>query len=204
MIFARKLVHEGRLLMKKITEIRWHGRAGQGAKTAALLLAGAALKEGKYIQGFPEYGPEREGAPMKAFTRISESPILIHCDVVNPEAVVVLDSTLLEVANVTQGLGDEGILLVNTKSSPEEIRERLKFNKGKVFTVDATPISLKTLGRNLPNMPMLGALIKVNPLIKLETLLSSVREKFEKKFNSKIAESNISAIEKAYEEVKLE
>ncbi len=194
----------GEFLIKSITEIRWHGRAGQGAKTAALLLAGAALKEGKYIQGFPEYGPEREGAPIKAFTRISESPILVHCSVVNPEAVVVLDSTLLEAANVTEGLGDEGILLVNSKSSPKKIRERLKFNQGRVFTVDATSISLEALGRNLPNMPMLGALIKVSPLIKLETLLSSAREKFEKKFSSKIVESNISSIGKAYEEVKSE
>ena len=190
--------------MKNITEIRWHGRAGQGAKTAALLLAGAALKEGKYIQGFPEYGPEREGAPIKAFTRISESPILVHCSVVNPEAVVVLDSTLLETANVTEGLGDEGILLVNSESSPKKIRERLKFNQGRVFTIDATSISLEALGRNFPNMPMLGALIKVSPLIKLETLLSSAREKFEKKFSSKIVESNISSIGKAYEEVKSE
>ncbi len=190
--------------MKEIAEIRWHGRAGQGAKTAALLLAGAALKEGKYIQGFPEYGPEREGAPIKAFTRISESPILIHSSVVNPEAVVVLDSTLLEVANATEGLGDKGILLVNTESSPGEIRKRLKFNRGKVFTIDATSISLEALGRNLPNMAMLGALVKVNPLIKLETLFFSAREKFEKKFSSKVVESNISAIKKAYEEVKSE
>lgn len=190
--------------MKKIIEIRWHARAGQGAKTAALLLAGAALKEDKYIQGFPEYGPEREGAPIKAFTRISDTPILIHSGVTNPDAVVVLDSTLLETANVTEGLPPEGSILVNTNKEPAKIRQILKLDQGKVYTVDATGISLEILGRNLPNMPMLGALIKVVPILNLDTVLKSVREKFEKKFSSKIIEGNISAIKKAYEEVKSE
>lgn len=190
--------------MKKIMEVRWHGRAGQGAKTAALLLAEAALKEGKYIQGFPEYGPEREGAPMKAFTRISDSPILIHCDVASPDAVVVLDMTLLEAVDVTEGLPAEGVILVNTTAPPEKIRKKLNLSQGKVFTVDATGISLEILGRNLPNMPMLGALVKAIPLISLDTLLKGLREKFEKKFASRIVEGNISAVQRAYQEVKSE
>jgi len=190
--------------MKKITEVRWHGRAGQGAKTAALLLAEAALSEGKYIQGFPEYGPEREGAPMKAFTRISDTPIFIHSGVTNPDAVVVLDTTLLGVVNVTEGLPEEGVILVNTGANPADMRKRLNMNKGKVYTVDATAISLEILGRNLPNMPMIGALIKAVPILSLDTLLKGVEKKFGKKFNSKIVEGNISAIRKAYEEVKSE
>jgi len=190
--------------MKEMVEVRWHARAGQGAKTAALLLAEAALHEGKYIQGFPEYGPEREGAPIKAFTRISGKPILIHCGVANPDAVVLLDTTLLGAVDVTEGLLEDGALLINTEKSPEEIRKTLKTEKGKVFTVDATGISLDLLGRNLPNMPMIGALVKVLPVVKLETLLESVKKKFGKKFSSKIVEGNVSAIKRAYEEVKSE
>jgi len=188
--------------MKKITEIRWHGRGGQGAKTAALLLAGAALDEGKYIQGFPEYGPERMGAPMQSFTRISESPITIHSHVSSPDAVVVLDSTLLEMVNVTEGLSDEGVILVNTSQSPQQIREKLGLKKAKVFTVDATSISLETMGRNLPNTPMLGALIKATSLLKVDTVISNIEKKLGKKYNRKVVEGNIRAIKRAYEEVK--
>jgi len=190
--------------MNKITEIRWHGRGGQGAKTASLLLAGAALKEGKYVQAFPEYGPERMGAPMQSFTRISEVPIKLHSHVTNPEAVVVLDSTLIDMVDITGGLPEEGTILVNTSKSPQEIKEKLNFNKGKVFTIDATSISLNTLGRNLPNTPMLGALIKVTNLLKMETVVSSIKEKIGKKFASKIVEGNVQALKRAYEEVKEE
>jgi len=190
--------------MKKIIEIRWHGRAGQGAKTAALLLAEAALSEDKYIQGFPEYGPEREGAPIKAYTRISDNPIFIHSNVTNPDAVVVLDSTLLDAVDVAEGLPEDGFLLVNTNEIPQEIRKKLNLTNGKVYTVDATSISLDIFGRNFPNMPMIGALIKVLPILSLDTLLQSVEKKFGKKFSSKIVEGNISAVKKAYEEVKSE
>ncbi|MBC7190274.1 2-oxoacid:acceptor oxidoreductase family protein, partial [Candidatus Aerophobetes bacterium] len=156
--------------MGKLFEVRWHGRAGQGAKTAALLLAEAALSEGKYIQGFPEYGPEREGAPIRAYTRISDSPIYIHSGVANPDAVVVLDSTLIGVVDITEGLGKDGVILINTEENPGKIRERLNFPDGKLYTVDATGISLEILGRNLPNMPMVGALIRVLPVLKLDVL----------------------------------
>ncbi len=190
--------------MKKISEVRWHGRAGQGAKTAAILLAETALNEGKYIQGFPEYGPEREGAPIKAFTRISDTPIFIHSGVTNPDAVVVLDFTLLDSVDVIEGLPEEGVILVNTDANPEDIRKKLNLTRGKVYTVDATSISLGLLGRNLPNMPMIGALIKVVPLLSLDNLLKGVNKKFGKKFSSKIVEGNVSAIKKAYEEVNSE
>lgn len=190
--------------MSKITEIRWHGRGGQGAKTASLLLAESALEEGKYIQGFPEYGPERMGAPMQSFTRISEAPISLHSHVRTPDAVVVLDSTLLGTVDVTFGLGEKGVILVNSPETPQAIRRKLGLNKGKVFTVDATSISIEILGKNLPNTPMLGALIKVTSLLSLDTVASSIKHKFGKKFSSRIIEGNIEAIKKAYEEVKEE
>jgi len=188
--------------MKDVIEIRWHGRGGQGAKTAALLLAESALEEGKYIQGFPEYGPERMGAPMQSFTRISEAPITLHSHVRNPDAVVVLDSTLLDTVDVTAGLLEEGVVLINTSQSPQEIREKLNLKKGRVFTVDASSISLDILGRNLPNTPMLGALIKATDLLSINTVISAIKSKFEKKFSSRILEGNIQAIKKAFEEAK--
>jgi len=190
------------MLMKNVVEVRWHGRGGQGAKTAALLLAESALEEGKYIQGFPEYGPERMGAPMRSFTRISEAPITLHSNVRNPDAVVVLDSSLLDTIDVVDGLPEEGVLLINTSQPPQEIRQKLNLKKRKVFTVDASSISLDILGRNLPNTPMLGALIKATDLLGIDTVISAIKHKFEKKFSSRILEGNIQAIKRAYEEVK--
>ena len=190
------------MLMRNLVEIRWHGRGGQGAKTAALLLAESALEEGKYIQGFPEYGPERMGAPIQSFTRISEVPITLHSHVRNPDAVVVLDSTLMDTIDVAAGLSEEGVLLINTSQSPQEIRQKLNLKKRKVFTVDASSISLDILGRNLPNTPMLGALIKATDLLGIDTIISAIKHKFEKKFSSRILEGNIQAIRRAYEEAK--
>jgi len=190
------------MLMKNVIEIRWHGRGGQGAKTAALLLAESALEEGKYIQGFPEYGPERMGAPMRSFTRISEAPITLHSNVRNPDAVVVLDSSLLDTIDVVDGLSEEGVLLINTSQPPQAIRQKLNLKKRKVFTVDASSISLDILGRNLPNTPMLGALIKATDLLGIDTIISAIKHKFEKKFSSRILEGNIQAIRRAYEEAK--
>jgi len=188
--------------MKQLTEIRWHGRGGQGAKTAALLLAGAALDEGKYIQGFPEYGPERMGAPMQSFTRISEDPITIHSHVTSPDAVVVLDFTLLEMVDVTKGLPEEGVILVNTSRSPQEVKKKLGLKKAKVFTVDATSIAMETMGRNLPNTPMLGALIKATSLLKIDTVISNIEKKLGEKYSSKVVEGNVKAIKRSYEEAK--
>lgn len=184
-------------------EVRWHGRGGQGAKTAAQFLAEAALELGKYIQAFPEYGPERAGAPIKAYTRIDEAPINIHSGVTNPEVVVVIDPTLLETAGVTEGLGEEGLLLVNTPEEPQAIRERLNFHKGKVATVDATKISLETLGVPMPNTPMLGALVKVKSVVSIDALIERIRDKFLKKIGKEKTDANITGIKRAYQETRI-
>jgi len=190
--------------MGELFEIRWHGRGGQGAKTAAILFADAALGEGKYIQAFPEYGPERMGAPVQAFNRLSNDPIRLHCGVDSPNVVVVLDSTLIKTAKVTQGLKENGVILINTNDDPKVMRKKLPEFKGKLFTVDASRISLEELGREIPNTPMLGALIKVTSLIDFERMLDDTRKKLEKKFKSKpeMIEGNIKSIQRAYQEVK--
>ncbi len=189
--------------MAQFLEIRWHGRGGQGAKTAATFLASAAIGEGKYGQGFPEYGPERRGAPMRGFTRISDQPILRHDPVESPRIVVVLDPTLLGVVDVTEGVPDDGIIIVNTMGKPEDVRKKLNIPQGKfrIFTVDATKISIEELGRPIPNTPMLGALIKASGILSIETIYRDIREKFAKKFPEKIIEGNIRAVERAYKEV---
>jgi len=184
-------------------EIRWHGRGGQGAKTASQFLGEAALDTGKYIQSFPEYGPERAGAPMKAFNRISEEAMTIHSSVTSPDIVVVIDPTLVKAIDVTEGLGDDGILLVNTDKSPEDIRNTTNFKKGKVGTVDATKIALETLKLSMPNMPMLGALLKVNPLVSIDELSERVKAKFLKKIGEQKTNANLEGIKRAYNEVKV-
>lgn len=190
--------------MAKLTEIRWHGRGGQGAKTAALLFADAALGEGLYIQAFPEYGPERMGAPVQSFDRLSEEPITIHCGVTNPSVVVVLDPTLIGKVDVTQGLPADGSIIINTSETPKDIKVKLGLTKGKVFTVDASGISRETIGKNIPNTPMLGALAKVTGLINFERMVEDNRKKLTAKFKNRpeIVEGNIKSIQKAYQEVK--
>ena len=187
--------------MENVTEIRWHGRGGQGAKTAATLLADVALSEGKYSQGFPEYGPERMGAPMRGFTRISDAPIRVHCGIYHPEFIVVLDETLFELVDITEGLSDDGKLLVNTTCSPADLRQNQKIKGANIFTVDATGISIDELGRDMPNTPMMGALLKIAGSPKLETLIKGLDKKFSHKFERKIVDANISAVKRAYEEV---
>lgn len=189
-------------MAKKMFEIRWHARGGQGAKTASQMLAQAVLVEGKYSQGYPEYGPERSGAPMAAYNRIGDEPINVHCRIENPDLVVVLDDTLLERVNVTDGLLDDGILLVNTTKSHKEIREITKFKGKALYTVDATKIALETIKQPIPNTPMMGALAKVCNVVKLETLEHDFKEKFAKKFKKEVLEGNIQAMKRAYEEVK--
>lgn len=184
-------------------EVRWHGRGGQGAKTAAQFLAEAALETGRYIQAFPEYGPERAGAPIRAYTRIDEAPINIHSGVTKPEVVVVIDPTLLATVDVVEGLGEEGLLLVNTSEDPKAIRERLNFHKGKVATVDATKISLDTLGIPMPNTPMLGALVKVKPIVSVDGLIERIKDKFLKKIGKEKTDANVTGIKRAYEETKI-
>jgi pyruvate ferredoxin oxidoreductase gamma subunit len=188
--------------MKKITEIRWHGRGGQGAKTAATLLADVALSEGKFAQGFPEYGPERMGAPMRGFTRIAEEPIRVHCGIYHPDIVVVLDETLFDLVDIIEGLPEDGKLLVNTPCSPAELRKKYKLKGMKIYTVEATIISIEELGRDMPNTPMMGALAKVAGFPKLETLVKDMDKKFSHKFAKKVVDDNIRAVERAYKEVK--
>jgi len=191
--------------MKDLIEIRWHGRGGQGAKTAALLLADAALTSGKYVQAFPEYGPERMGAPVVSFNRLASKPILLHSGVTNPDVVAVLDPTLIESVNVTEGMSDNGVLIINTDKSPDEIKKTLPtIGSIKVFTVDASTISKETIGRDIPNTPMLGALVKATGLLDFKEMLEDTKKKLEKKFKSKpdVIEGNIKAIERAFNEVR--
>jgi pyruvate ferredoxin oxidoreductase gamma subunit len=184
-------------------EIRWHGRGGQGAKTAATLLAAAALHEGKYSQGFPEYGPERMGAPIRGFTRIADEPILLHCNIANPQIVVVLDPTLIGAIDVTEGLHEGGTVVINTMESPATMRERLALSDGKVCTIDASGIALEELGRDIPNTPMMGALCKVSDVLKLQTVKDDIVGKFTGRFSQKVIDGNLRAIDRAFEEVKV-
>ncbi|MBI4759301.1 MAG: 2-oxoacid:acceptor oxidoreductase family protein [Chloroflexi bacterium] len=187
--------------MSSITEIRWHGRAGQGIVTAGEVLAEAALEEGKYFQAFPDYGPERMGAPIKSFTRISSSPIDIHCQIQAPDVVVVVDPTLVGVVDVTDGLKEDGVILVNTPKTPGDIRAALKVTGQKVFTVDATRIATETIGRPIPNTPMLGALVKATGVVSKESVINLTRERLGAKLKEEVVAANLRAIERAYEEV---
>ncbi|TET36895.1 MAG: pyruvate synthase [Planctomycetota bacterium] len=183
-------------------EIRWHGRGGQGAKTAATLVASVAVHEDKFAQGFPEYGPERAGAPIRGYTRISDGQIHQHSPIDHPDVVVVLDETLLEIANVTDGLGEDGVLIVNSDQSPEEIRKRVKLEGGKVYTVDATKIAVETIGRPIPNTPMMAAVSKVTGVVTRKGIEESLREKLGHKFGTAIVEGNIAAVARAFEETR--
>ena len=189
--------------MNNAVEIRWHGRGGQGAKTAALLLADVAFKTGKYVQGFPEYGPERMGAPITAYNRISDDEIRVHSNIYDPDFVVVVDESLLEVANVAHGLSKDGAIVVNTKKSPDEIKHHLGEYEGKIFTIDAKKVSKACLGKYFPNTPMLAAIVKVSRVMPWNDFLSEMRVSFEHKFSSKpeVIEGNMNALKMAYEEV---
>ncbi len=186
----------------EMQEIRWHGRGGQGAKTAAGLVAEVAMEEGKFSQGFPEYGPERMGAPIRGFTRISDGPIRVHSPITNPGVVVVLDDTLLATVDVTDGMSKGGVLIVNTKKSPEEITSNISCKDVEVWTVDATQIAIDELGRPIPNTPMIGALVKATGVVDIELLKASITKKFLKKFGEKIVAGNVNALDKAHSEVK--
>ena len=186
-------------------EIRYHGRGGQGAKTACMLMGKAALEGGKYVQSFPEYGPERTGAPVRAFTRISDQKIRIHSGVTNPDVVAVLDPTLTESQNVFNGLKENGKIIINIEKSPAEIRKEVKPEKPcNIYTVDATGIALETLGRPVMNVPMLGALVKVAGIVDIEVLKNKIRSHFKGKLSPSAVEANIKGIEKAAEDVKYE
>lgn len=189
--------------MSEMLEIRWHGRGGQGAKTAAQLLAEAAAAVGKFIQGFPEYGPERMGAPVQAFTRISDQPIELHCHVTEPSIVVVLDPTLLRRGDITRGMPEDGIILINTDHSPSDIKRALKIQSQQVYTVNASRIAAETIGRPIPNTPLLGALVRVTNIMSLEQLLADTKKKLARKFADRpqIVQGNLEAVRLAYKEV---
>ena len=190
--------------MDGLIEIRWHGRGGQGAKTASLLLADAAFNTGKYIQGFPEYGPERMGAPITAYNRISDKPITIHSNIYEPDYVVVVDDTLLETVPVTSGLKNTGAIVINTTKNAEEIKGLLKGYEGKVYKIDARKISEEALGRYFPNTPMLAAIVKVTGIMKDEELLADMQKSFKHKFAKKpeVIDGNMKALELALKEIK--
>ena len=189
--------------MGKLVEVRWHGRGGQGAKTAALLLADAAFNTGKYIQGFPEYGPERMGAPITAYNRISDERINIHSNIYEPDYVVVVDETLITSVDVTAGLKETGAIIINTDKSPEQVKKYLKGYAGKVCTIDARKISEEALGKNIPNTPMLAAVVKVGKLMDENAFIEDMKESLAHKFATKpeVIEGNISAVQRAMQEV---
>lgn len=187
-----------------LVEIRWHGRGGQGAKTASLLLADAAFNTGKYIQGFPEYGPERMGAPITAYNRISDNPIRVHSNIYEPDYVVVVDDTLLESVDVTAGLKETGAIIINTTKDKEYLDTVLKGYNGKVYTIDAKKVSMETLGRYFPNTPMLAAIVKVSKIMEEKDFLEDMQGSFKHKFAKKpeVIEGNMKALELALQEVK--
>lgn len=189
--------------MDNMIEIRWHGRGGQGAKTASLLLADAAFNTGKYIQGFPEYGPERMGAPITAYNRISDNPITIHSNIYEPDYVVVVDDTLLEAVDVTAGLKESGAIIINSTKSADVLKENLKGYKGSIYTINARKVSEEALGKYFPNTPMLAAIVKVSGIMSDEALLKDMEGSFKHKFAKKpeVIDGNMKALELALNEV---
>jgi pyruvate ferredoxin oxidoreductase gamma subunit len=188
-------------LSARLTELRWHGRGGQGAVTAAKMVAELAAERGKYFQAFPEYGPERSGAPIVAFTRLSTEPIQIYSAIEHPNVVLVLDPTLLGTVDVTDGAPDDAIVVVNTDESPEALCARVDFGGRRVMTVAATVIAQETIGKAIPNTPMVGALAKATGLFTLDEMEDHLRHSFGKKFAQKVIDGNVAAVRRAYEEV---
>lgn len=189
--------------MKNLIEIRWHGRGGQGAKTASLLLADAAFNTGKYIQGFPEYGPERMGAPITAYNRISDEPITIHSNIYEPDYVVVVDDTLLESVDVTAGLKKDGAIIINTTKKYDDFKDTLKGYDGNVYCIDARKVSIEALGKYFPNTPMLAAIVKVTGIMSDEEFLNDMQGSFKHKFAKKpeVIEGNMKALSLALKEI---
>lgn len=189
--------------MNNLIEIRWHGRGGQGAKTASLLLADAAFNTGKYIQGFPEYGPERMGAPITAYNRISNSPITIHSNIYEPDYVVVVDDTLLDSVDVASGLKENGAIIINSTQDNEKIKQSLSHYKGSIYKIDAKKISMEALGKYFPNTPMLAAIVKVSKIMTDEEFLADMVGSFKHKFAKKpeVIDGNMKALEMALREI---
>ena len=191
--------------MKNTVEIRWHGRGGQGAKTACLLLADAAFSSGKYVQGFPEYGPERMGAPITAYNRISDERCTVHSNIYDPDFVVVVDETLLESVDVTHGLNPDGAIIINTPKTPNEVRKELSGYTGRVATIDARKISEEILGSNFPNTPMLAATVKVSGVVDPEKFTHDMEASFRHKFATKpqVVAGNMTVLSRSMEEVQV-
>lgn len=189
-------------MSERLLEIRWHGRGGQGAKTAAAMVAEVAVEAGKYAQAAPEYGAEREGAPIKAYTRVAPDVIRMHDAIYYPDIVVVLDDTLLESQQVDSGLSDDGILLVNTKKAPAEVRQLLGLKGRKIYTIDATAIALAEIGRPIPNTVMIGTLLAVTGVVDVEHILKSIQKKLGGKLSEGMLQGNLRAVERAFKEVK--
>lgn len=188
--------------MSTSVEIRWHGRGGQGTVTAAKVFADACLSGGRHVQAFPEYGPERAGAPLRAYNRISSKELRMHCPVLKPGIVAVVDATLLDAINVTEGAPDDAIFIVNTSQDPKVIREKLKLKATqKVVTVDASKIAIESFGRPMPNSPMVGTMARMSGLLTLESVMEDVKKSFGKKFSAKVIEGNLVAVKRGYEEV---
>ncbi len=189
--------------MAENVEIRWHGRGGQGTVTAAKVFADACLSGGRYVQAFPEYGPERAGAPLRAYNRISEKELRLHCPVTKPNIVVVVDATLLDSINIAEGAPDDAAFIINTAKDPKEIRAKIKAKPTqRVVTVDATKIAVDAIGRPMPNAPLIGTVTKVSGLLGLESVLEDVKKSFGKKFSQKIIDGNLEATKRGYQEVK--
>jgi pyruvate ferredoxin oxidoreductase gamma subunit len=189
--------------MAENVEMRWHGRGGQGTVTAVKVFADACLSGGRYVQAFPEYGPERAGAPLRAFNRISDKPLRLHCPVTKPNIVVVVDATLLDSVKITDGTPDDAAFIVNSSKDPKAIREKIKAKPTqKIFTIDATKISIETIGRPMPNASLVGTVAKVSGLLSLEAALIDVKKSFGEKFPQKIIDGNLEATRRGYEEVK--
>ncbi|MDR3275070.1 MAG: 2-oxoacid:acceptor oxidoreductase family protein [Endomicrobium sp.] len=190
-------------MAEKMIEVRWHGRGGQGAKTAALLFAEAVLTTGKYIQAFPEYGPERMGAPVRSFNRVSEEPITIHSDIINPEYVIILDPSLIDSVPVTDGVDRVGKVIVNTSFSALDVAQKLGIFASQVYVVNASKIAVETIGSDIPNTPMLGALVKVIGTLDINGVLEDTKVKLTAKFRHKpeVIEGNLASIKRAFDEV---
>lgn len=184
-----------------LTEIRWHARGGQGAVTAAKMVAELALGQGKHFQAFPEYGPERSGAPIVAFTRVSDEPIQLYCGIEHPQIVVVLDDSLVGVVDVAKGAPEDAIVLVNTEMSPAELRAKHGVKGRRLYTVAASRIAAETIRRPIPNTPMVGALARITGLFPIEEVAEFLRADFGKKFSQKVVDGNIEALMRSYEEV---
>ncbi len=192
--------------MESALEVRWHGRAQQGVVTAAKLLGEVCVASGKFVQAFPEFGPERMGAPVRAYNRIANEPIRLHCQVLEPSYVLIADPTLIQIAGVTDGTPKDAVFIVNTAKDPAEMRKELnvKSAEAKVCTIDASKISLETIGRLMPNTPLLGALAKATNVISVDALIENFKENYSKKFSEKVIVGNIEAIRRGYDEVRWE